>query len=252
MDRKNVFVCVLGMALMLGFAGIASAQEEDTTQQVDWDDAVNYAELMDTWVNDDSIEMNTYYDDAQNVLWSQPADLPIEAAAKAFAVGPKYAETLLITQWVVPMSLWLCDNDKDDDSSCTSGTNYKWTTAGDFYLVEVISPTAYYVTDYSPCVMSSIERVRSQGGSSTTNYCDDAGSDYDGYYAHGDGAFHAAAGDEEWCSYPFGYYYYYVDDSDDISGETYTEYNPTNIVKFRYKSGGTFYYTLVTFMGCLE
>ena len=252
MDRKNVFVCAAVVALVMGFAGAASAQEEETTEFVDWNDAVYYAELMDTWVNDDGVEMSTYYDEAQNLLWSQPADLPVDAAAKAFAVGPDYAETLLITQWVVPMLLWLCDNDghEDDDPNCIEGTNFKLSTAGNFHLDSVVGRTAFYHTNSGPCELSSIERLRAKGGSSTTNYCDAEDSDYTGYYFTTSSQWALADGDT--CYSFISWYYYMIDDSNHITNRTYGGYSSTRVAKFKYKSGGDFYGTEVWLEGCLQ
>ena len=250
MDRKNVFVYATIVALVVSFAGAASAQEEDTTQSVDWEDAAYYGELMDTFVNAKGVEMSTYYDEAQNVLWSQPAAMKMEEAVEALSAGPEKAGTLLITQWVVPMLLWLCDYNESADELCTSGTNYKWNSAGDFYLDYIAGTTAFYNTDWADCAMSSIERVRAKGGSSTTNYCSAGDSDYRGYYWTTSATW--AVADDDSCYTLSGYYYYNVDDSSHITNRTYGGYSATRVVKFRYETGGDIYATEIWLQGCLE
>jgi hypothetical protein len=122
-------------------------------------------------------------------------------------------------------------------------------------LDEVVSPVAYYITESTPCGMDSIERVHAYGSTAyPTNYCNAEGSDYDGYVYDGDGNAISADDDEESCYSAWGIYYYDVDIDDDahIYNESYIETAGTRIVKFRYKSGGTFYYTVITFNSCLE
>jgi hypothetical protein len=256
MDRKNVFVCVLGVALVLGFAGIASAQEDGTTEQVDWDDAAYYAELMDTFVNGHGVLMDTYYDEGQNVLWSQPASVKVEEAAAALAEGPDHAMALDTFQWVVPKLLWMCNYNAVDNPTCNIGTNYKW-GATDFVLVTVTGNWAYFSTDsnLAACMKYHIERIRSSGTSAGYNYCSGEDDDYDGYVHDGSGTLILAEGaTEEWCTSSMYNYYYYVDISDDLhlDDETYNNWNSIYAARFRYLVSGEYYRTVVSVMGCLE
>jgi hypothetical protein len=254
MDRKNVFVCVFGMALVLGFAGIASAQDDGTTEQVDWDDAAYYAELMDTFVNGHGVIMNTYYDGGQNVLWSQPASVKVEEATAALAEGPEHAMTLDTFQWVVPTSLWMCHYDAGTNPTCNLGTNYKW-DSDDFVLVTVTGNWAYFSTDsnLAACMKYGIDRIRSSGTSNTYNYCSGEGRDYDGWVYDPAGNIIAAEGaTEEWCSNSMYIFYYYVDISDDLDNETYNNWNSIDAARFRYLVSGEYYRTVVSVMGCLE
>jgi len=243
MDRKKVFVCAVFAALVVSFAFAASAQDEETTEQVDWADAAYYAELMDTWVNDNGIEMNTYYDDAQNLLWSMPSSLKVEAAAEAFAVGPEHAGTLLITQWIVPTSLWLCIEDEGDDPTCADG--YKWGT-GDFGLYEVVDKTAVYHALDTGCGYDNIERVYASGTSGPTNYCPNS---FKGYYRDSYWWFTA---DDFWCNYWLYTYRYYLDDSVNIDDFYYDTYGSVRVARFRFVVDSSYYYTEIWLASCIQ
>jgi hypothetical protein len=246
MDFRRMLKCALALALVAGFAGRASASqvvaEEETTQVVDWDDAAYYAELMETYVDDNGVWLNVYYDEGQNVLWSQPVDVSLEEAAEALIKGSEHAETLLITQWVVPTVLWLCDYNESADANCTSGTNYKW-GSGDFALDHVSGNYAYYTADDPPCEMTSIERVRAKGTSNYSDYCDD---NYLGQYYH-NGSWPTA--EEYSCYLAYLKFYYDLDESTGLVNETYL--SGAYVARFIYYSSGTQYRSYVSIATCI-
>jgi hypothetical protein len=251
MDRKKVFVCAVFAALVVSFAFAASAQEEDTTEQVDWNDAANYAELMDTFTNSSDVEMATYYVEGQNVLWSQPASMSVEDATAELAKDPEGAGLDSISQWVVPTSLWLCDNNKSSDTTCTSGTNYKW-GGGDFSLDHVSGLYAYYVADSLDCSYESIERIRSMGSSNVADYCHGDDGDYRGYYSAVGGGWSSPV-DDDWCGH-ITTYFYGIDDSSHITNRTYDGTSGENVVRFRFwvTAENLYYYTVVSIGTCLR
>jgi hypothetical protein len=244
----NIYVCTLGMALVLGFAGIASAQDE-TTEQVDWEDAATYAELMDEFVSDDDVAMETYYDEAQNVLWSQPAAEPVEAAAEVFAQGAEYAATLDFFQWIVPVVLWLCDNNESSDANCASGTNYKW-AEGDFHLLGTAGNTATYAADSQNCTYSSIDRIRVRGSSNYVDYCDD---DFLGYYSTTEGPWQGDPAYDSCGQTWYGTSWYELDDSPNINNRTYyTSLSEANVARFRFYVYKSVYYSVIQIRNCIE
>lgn len=255
MGRMKAFVCAAIAALvMVGFVGIAGAsdasmEEEAYSVQVDWDDAVEWAELMDTYPNDDDVMIAVYYDEGQNVLWDQPASEPVEAAAEVFPLGAEKAGALLFTQRVVPTSLWLCDNDEDDDTNCTSGTNYKW-GSDEIGLDYVDGVHAYYFASEAngnPCSIDSIERIRSTGSSSTTDYCDGY---YRGkYYDQNAPGFTDA--DDYWCLAILGIYTYGLDESDQVDDYEYDLYGDEDAAQFKYRVGLAYYYSNLKILNCL-
>ena len=245
--RKSILL-VLGIAMAAIIAGpsIASAQEEGTTEQVNWPAAAEYAELVDTYANDDGVVLNTYWDDVQNILWSQPASLSVEAAAAAFTVGPEHAANLLITQWIVPTSLWLCDNNKVGDTNCAEGTNYKW-ASGEITFSSSLGEYATFVANNDPntCIMSSIERMRVVGTSSFTDYCD---AYYIGKYYHS--TVYWAAEDNDCDLYKTGYFYW-ADESTGLVNETYNCEDPgTPVARFQFWVSGKTHYSTLVLAGC--
>ena len=254
MGRMKAFVCAAIAALvMVGFVGIAGAsdasmEEEAYSVQVDWDDAVEWAELMDTYLNDDGDVIDVYYDEGQNVLWDQPASEPVEAAAEVFPLGAEKAGALLFTQRVVPTSLWLCDNDEDDDTNCTSGTNYKW-GSDEIGLDYVDGVHAYYFASEAngnPCSIDSIERIRSTGSSSTTDYCD---ANYLGYYNDLSSGWEPA--EDDWCFALFGQYIYGLDESDAVDDYEYDLYGDVDAALFEYRVGLLTFYSELRVLNCL-
>jgi hypothetical protein len=241
--KKVILMCaVLGLLLVSVNASASEDVEEETTQVVDWDDAAYYAELMETYVDDNDVWLNVYYDEGQNVLWSQPVDVSLEEAAEALIKGSEYAETLLITQWVVPTVLWLCDNNESSDANCTSGTNFKW-GSGDFALDYVSGNYAYYTALDPPCEATSIERVRAKGTSNYSDYCDDA---YYGQYNNG--TWHTA--EDYSCYLAYLKFYYDLDESSGISNQTYL--SGSYVARFIYYSSGTQYRSYVSLATCIE
>jgi hypothetical protein len=78
MHRTIVLVGALMMALVLGFAGGASAQEEevgadalylDADGNVDYELAKEYAEIVDGWVDEDGTEWEVWLDEAGARMW---------------------------------------------------------------------------------------------------------------------------------------------------------------------------------------
>jgi hypothetical protein len=250
MDGMKMFVGMLVTALALCFAGTASAQDEDTSQQVDWEEAATYAELTDTWVNDSDVEMATYYDEAQNVLWSQPASMSVEEGAAVLTKGPEYAETLLVSTWVLPTVLWLCGKDEADDSGCDDGdvTNYKW-GSDDIELEGTYGNLAIYhaaCLDPEDGLYQLIQRVYAKGTSYTTDYCE---AGYEGAYH--DGSTWVAA-EENWCT-QLTIYNYYLDESTDVDDYEYdvTESTPP-VAAFKYPvTGSSYRYSQIFLARCL-
>jgi hypothetical protein len=246
MDRMKTLLCALACALVASFALGASAQDEETSEQVDWAEAAEYAELMDTWVNAKDVEMATYYDEAQNVLWSQPAAMSVEDATAELAEDPEGAMLDSISQWIVPKVLWLCGKDESDDSGCDDGdvTNYKW-AAGDFSLSEVDDNWAYYNAESMGCSnYTDVERIYTRGTSYVTDYCD--GNFYAKYYV-GSSAY---SPDEDDCYRSLLDYYYYLDDSSHINNRTYSGYGE-KVMRYRFLAD-QYYYVVVSIASCLE
>jgi opacity protein-like surface antigen len=71
MEKMKLLATLVCAIAVLAFAAPALAQDDEA--EVDWDEAIEFAELTDTYV-ENGVEWETYYDELQNVMWSQPAD----------------------------------------------------------------------------------------------------------------------------------------------------------------------------------
>jgi hypothetical protein len=88
MEKMKLLATLVCAFAVLVFANTARAQDDEA--EVDWDEAIEFAEVTDTYV-ENNVEWVTYYDELQNVMWSQPADATPEAV-KAYLSGDR--ETL--------------------------------------------------------------------------------------------------------------------------------------------------------------
>jgi hypothetical protein len=75
MKKMKMLITLAGALTVLAFSAGAWAQDEEA---VDWDEAIEFAEITDTYV-ENGVTWETYYDELQNVMWSQPADASPEA-----------------------------------------------------------------------------------------------------------------------------------------------------------------------------
>jgi hypothetical protein len=204
---------------------------------------------MDTFVNGGGVTMETYYDEGQNVLWSQPASMSVEEATAALAEDPEEAMLDSISQWIVPYGLWLCDNNESADANCTSGTNYKW-SGDDISLAGTSEHYAYFYARHLDCAYSSIERVYSVGMSSDTDYCD--GGLYLGSYRTASSPPTWAPAEDDWCGSYYATHYYGLDDSSHITNRTYDTYDSEYVVRFRFWADSSWHYTIVYLQSCWE
>jgi hypothetical protein len=242
MDRKKVFVCAVFAALVASFALAASARDEDTTEQVDWSEAANYAELMDTFVNSNNVEMATYYDEGQNVLWSQPASMSVEDATAELAKDPEGAMLDSISQWILPTALWLCLDDAG--TSC-----YKW-SSGDISFVSVTGNVAKYIASNDNCGVEGIERIWASATSGNVDYCDEPDYIYyRGYYRNEADTNWIVAMDDYSCLTWLGATRYYIDEPD-MTGLDYDFGSDRRAVRFRFYSGGDPYYSDLWVRSC--
>jgi hypothetical protein len=83
MEKMKLLATLVCAFAVLVFANTARAQDDEA--EVDWDEAIEFAEVTDTYV-ENNVEWVTYYDELQNVMWSQPADATPEAV-KAYLSG---------------------------------------------------------------------------------------------------------------------------------------------------------------------
>jgi hypothetical protein len=244
---KRMIHVGVGIAVALFFVSgpVAASETEEMTEQVDWDDAAYYAELMDTFVNDDAVVMDTYYDEGQNVLWSQPASELVEAAADVFPQGAEYAMTLDFFEWIAPTLLWLCH---EDEGECIDG--HKW-SGGDFNLFDTSATVAYYEALDPDCSYTGIERIRAKGSSNFVDYCD---AYYWGYYRN-DADTGWGSTDVRSCS-GIGSppsYRYTLDDSSHVDGYSYTPTGATRVARFRFAvPGAAYHYSEIWLASCLE
>ena len=83
--------CALACA---GFGASAQTATLDATDDgsSDLTDALDYGMLVDTVVDEDGVAWETYYDEVTNVLWTQTAGAPKDAALDSIEAGGEFVE----------------------------------------------------------------------------------------------------------------------------------------------------------------
>jgi hypothetical protein len=161
MEKMKLLATLVCAFAVLAFADPALAQNDEA--EVDWDEAIEFAEVTDTYVEND-VEWVTYYDELQNVMWSQPADATPEAV-KAYFTGDRETlkdwglDDLCLINWPVPNQLKFVDGASSwtyynaDFSLYATGSNYKrWATDIGHGLLDIdTSVTASVRNSYSYC-----------------------------------------------------------------------------------------------------
>ena len=96
---------ILSALAALTFSTGAWADESDLpeTEEVDWEEALEFAELVD-WHVENGETWVTYHDELQGVMWSQPASTTDRQVLEFFLAEPDERGTLdfCIYQWLVP------------------------------------------------------------------------------------------------------------------------------------------------------
>jgi hypothetical protein len=221
MEKMKLLATLVCAIAVLAFAAPALAQNDEA--EVDWDEAIEFAEVTDTYV-ENNVEWETYYDELQNVMWSQPADATPEAV-KAYLSGDQdkledlgLDWEICIVNWPLPYSMTI-----DDDHG-----NSPTFTYNDFYVSYSSSTSKIWTTtisapwyDVDGSVASSVR--------TTSNYC--------GNYQNlmfGGGAGGVFSPDNSNCIGPlFGYYYLWSSDSSHVEDWYYT-YGITWVARHRF------------------
>jgi hypothetical protein len=134
MKEMKVLITLAGALCVLAFAAGAKAQNEEA---VDWDEAIEFADLVDTDV-ENGTTWETYYDELQNVMWSQPADAPAEAVKAYFSGDQETLEgngwlDLCIINW--PSPDYIIISPKSDPLDEDTYTSFAFVTGGDYLKV---------------------------------------------------------------------------------------------------------------------
>jgi hypothetical protein len=203
--RKLMTTLVAAFAV-LAFASTARAQNDEA--EVDWDEAMEFAEVTDTYV-ENNVEWVTYYDELQNVMWSQPKDATPEAV-KAYFTGDRETlkdwglDDLCAINWPVPNQLKYVDGS-------SSWTYYN----DDFELYSSSSTVKKWVTDISDLGVD-IDTSVTASVRNAVSYCGDFHHRI--YYPNDGGYFNP---DSSTCGTFLGVTYYSAYDESHIENWTY-------------------------------
>jgi hypothetical protein len=230
---RKVTLLVLCTTMMV-FAWKATAQEASMEgvdeAEVDWEEAVYFAELVETYENDDGEVMNVFWDEEQRVMWDQPVDMTAEEALAEFN-GTSLSGSRLETR-IVPQSLTFCLND-----SCTSYDVYS------FLLYTGTSGTkSYWTVMGAKYYLNNVDRIKSTGRSYLYDYRSNWYGQY--YDPNGSGGYWGA--DSQTTGNLWSYYYYHIDESSHLDNESYPAYGD-QFARFAYKRGSTWYYSYVKY-----
>jgi hypothetical protein len=128
MKKMKMLIILAGALTVLAFSASAWAQSEDAA--VDWDEAIEFADLIDTHV-ENGATWSTYYDEVQSVMWSQPVNASREALL-AYLSGDKTTAKELgldcVVDWPVPYDLRISPTTGQEDVY----TSFTLTHSGDY------------------------------------------------------------------------------------------------------------------------
>jgi len=221
---RNMILLVV-CALIVGFAGNASAQEVTMgvadEAEVDWEEAVYFAELVETYKNDDCEMINVFWDEEQRVMWDQPVDMTEKEALEELQ-GSSPLER--IDTRIVPYKLTFCFND-----SCTSYDEYGLAYTG------INGTSSYWMAMGAQTYTNNVDRIKASGRS----YLNDYRTVWHGQYY--DGSYWDAES-QTTGSWGTTYYFYHLDEETMLDDESYPVVG-YHVARFAYKPSTTWYYS---------
>ena len=225
-------ILLVPCAIIVGFAGNASAQEVSMETvdeaEVDWEEAVYFAELVETYKNDDGEMINVFWDEEQRVMWVQPVDMTEKEALDELQ-GSSPLER--IDTRIIPYLLTFCFND-----SCTSSDVYS-TLA----YTGTAGTSSYWIAMGAQFYSSNVDRIKASGRS----YLNDYSTNWHGqYYEPGSDYFDAES--ETTSSWGTTYYFYHLDEETNLDNESYPVVG-YHVARFAYKPSTTWYYSYVQY-----
>ncbi len=211
------------MAQDLGESNDSSYIFSDTGE-VDWPLVEQWAQVVDTFVDEEGLTINVYLDLFEEIMWEAPATgVGLDGGSRVVLMTPNY----LRFYW-------------------EGGGSFTWyRTAGDLVYAGTCSGmrNCYEWRNNVGQCPENIDRVRANAYTPYVNdYCDE---DYEGKYDRDPGdsspGYWADPDDShctEWFTWPKQYY---IDDNSHIDDFDYYTGGTDYVVKFRYKISGTSY-----------
>jgi len=243
MDRKKVFVCALFGALVVSFALAASAQDWDEAVDdtdtpyidaegnFDIDMAKEYAEVVDSYVDEKGVAWDVWLDDVGGIMWYETAEMS-SAEDGAVSMVDGSGTQLLLVFGDVPnyLKVW---HHAALTGYYTQVYNYYATGYIEYWESCGTNCAKWWVWDYAG-TPSNVTKIEGRA-SSFSDYCDGTNNDY--YYGAPD--FNWIIADEDstcWTVGPTLTYYYSRGD-----GLPHVEYGPENhrMIRWDYHISGT-------------
>ena len=222
-----VLCALAAAAFSLGAAAQEVSMEGVDEAEVDWEEAVYFAELVETYKNDDGEMINVFWDEEQRVMWDQPVDMTEKEALDELQ-GSSPLER--IDTRIIPYTLTFCFND-----SCTSSDVY-----ATLAYMGVDGTSSYWMAMGAQVYSNNVDRIKASGRS----YLNDYRTNWHGQY-YDDGEW-PNADNETTGSWGSTYYFYHLDESDDIDNWSYPKVN-YHVARFIYKPSTTWYYSYVQY-----
>ncbi len=215
----------LAVLLLASGAWAGDFEAQEVTENVDWEEAIEWAELVETYERDGRT-WEVYLDEEQALMWEQPTPSDL---------GPGETMEDSRTVYVNPFSLKFCHN-----ANCSSSTGFTSFT----YCSACSTRTTRVWYALGGGSISNVDRIIAYGNSSTTDYCD---NDYYGYYNDLEETSQPywRLADNRDCGYGLLGYWYEIDESGDLSNWTYgfNDY----VVRWRYEIGSSTRYTVLKY-----
>jgi hypothetical protein len=214
MRKLTTLVCAFAV---LAFSAGATAQNDEA---VDWDEAIEFAEVTDTYV-ENNVEWVTYYDELQGAMWSQPADASPEAM-KAYFTGDKETLKDLGLDWICAIN-WPVPNQMTiNDGHGTTTTFYN----ADFSLDSSNTTTRWWITNM-PSAWYDVDGSVAGSVRNAVSYCDD----YQNRVVNQGGT--GLVYDSDTCGTFYGTTYYSVSDSSHVENWDYDD-SEQNVTRHRF------------------
>ena len=250
MNRMKVLVGALLAGLVLGFAGGAGAQEEEAIEQEaapDWDRAFENAYVIDTF-EEQGVVWETYLDEEQGLMWSQPVGASEEDVMEAATSGGKGGEGLLedcIYFGLVPYTLTIYDTAESYETLSYS--------LGEIAYSGTCGENCVRYTGCGNVEFNDINGYLHSYARSPTNYCDSDGYNARYWDLDSGGGWNDNNDDQD-CATESPYTYHEMKEAGDVAGETQWDYHyvATKVARHEYYACDFWHYVEVSYQNTPE
>jgi hypothetical protein len=240
--RTILALTVMAILACLGFK--ASAQDT-TAKAPDLEQAIDNGKLLDTEVDKDGVKWETYYDEEQNVMWSQTAGTPKDVALESMLAGGQWMTAddgeggtldFCVYQWLAPDTLTI-------GNALEQGQYVTYTEAT--YLGTCGTNCREY-TFYGQQQWNNVGGWIQSIATTGFNQCGDDSEYYTSAYWDLDGPTVTwnNSPDQSYCVYYDPYWYYITYEDNDVAGEAAWDYGvvldeETQVARHRNTACGT-------------